>query len=133
MMSPPFLLAGLVCGIAAAGLAACDRPRQYECDPRVRQCVQTKSGDVQRTGGPAEEFEIRLSNTCQYEVDVKLCFDAPYGISDCREFTLRPFQMREERVELARFTGRSRLFMRRADEARACRFPLTRDVTFDDK
>lgn len=133
MKVPSLVLARVACAVAAAGLAACDQPRQYQCDQKVRQCVHTNSGDVERLGEPAEEFEVRLTNTCQYDVDVKLCFDVPYGISDCREFTLRPFQIREERADLARFTGHSRLFLRRADEARVCRFPLTRDITFDEK
>lgn len=134
MMIPAFrILPGLAGCMAAAGLAACDQVKPFECDQEVRRCVRTQSGDVERVGGPPEQFEISLSNVCQYEVDVKLCFQVPNTGPDCREFTLRPTQVRQERVDLDSFTGRSRLHVRRSDEAKACRFPLTPDVTFEEE
>lgn len=119
----PAMLAGaLLC-------AACsERPVQPLCQERTRNCLNIDTEDVEIGG--SEFFEVRLTNVCRADIEYKLCFEVPGEEAGCRQKTLATTERADERIALARFGGRTRIFVRRASEAKACRFPLTRDVEF---
>ncbi len=112
---------------SAALSAACSEPPPL-CQERTRRCLGIESRDIEVRG--TERFEIRLANTCHEDIDYKLCFEVPGEPADCRQGTLAAARRAEENIALGRFGGRTRIFVRYASEAKACRFPLTRAVRF---
>lgn len=117
----------LLLGAASGLLAACTEPPPL-CRERARRCLSIESRDVMFRG--SRRFEIQLANTCHEEIEFKLCFEVRDGTADCRQDTLAPTRRTVQRIALNRFAGRTRIFVRYLSEAKACRFPLTRDIKF---
>ena len=125
--APPGRLFLLLLGAVTPALAACTEPAPL-CQDKAKRCLNVKTRDVGR--GATERFEIQLTNTCHEELEYKVCFEVPGETADCRQGRLEPTQRAQKNIRLSRFGGRTRIFVRYWNEAKACRFPLTQDVQF---
>ncbi|MFP4003873.1 MAG: hypothetical protein ACLFV8_08865 [Alphaproteobacteria bacterium] len=114
--------------IAGALFAAACTEEQPLCEERTKRCLSIKTRDVRL--GAQDRFEIQLTNVCHDEIEYKLCFEVHGEEADCRQGYLAATRRVDESISLARFGGRTRIFVRYESEAKACRFPLTRDVEF---
>lgn len=126
----PTLSLGLrLFALAAASLSAsCSEPPAALCQERTRRCLKLDSRDI--AVGSQRRFEIELANICHEEIEYKLCFEVPGDEADCRQGLLASARRTEESIPLDRFGGKTRVYVRYSSEAKACRFPLTRDVEF---
>jgi len=113
--------------LGAALLVACTE-EQPLCEERTKRCLNIETRDVEIGG--RTHFQVRLANTCQEEIEYKLCFEVPDATANCRQNTLAPARRAEETIPLDRFGEKTRVFVRYVRDAKACRFPLTPDVKF---
>lgn len=120
-------------GIAAlsAVLAGCSGEPAPDC-AAAAQCVRiVEQRDGLAEDGEAEFYVVRITNSCEAETDIKLCFEDNRLTADCRERTaVAPGATIRETKELRFFGDRLKLFSRHTDNAVSCRFPGTDTVRF---
>jgi len=129
-MRPHRICAGLA--VAAFALAACSQePATDRCPGEAPSCLIQEAGFETNAAGE-RVFIVRVANACLRSIDVKVCLQrTDAGEADCLERTLDDSGRMSHAIPSELFSGNSQLYVRFTDDARICRFPLTKDVRFE--